>query len=152
MKRWERWGLHLGAVTAGGTGLLYGALRYFGQTQGEFGPAPHPLQAPLQHLHVLLVPLLVFALGLAVRGHASGMLQHHVTRGRKSGLALLGLIVPMVFGGYAIQLAASSTAHSVWAWAHGLGSLAFAAAYTAHWLKRPEKQRRRLETARRAAA
>jgi hypothetical protein len=143
MKVWEKWGLHLGAALAGVTGVGYGYVRYFCGVQGEFGPEPHPWQGALQHLHVLSVPLLVFALGLAARGHAAGMLQHHVTRGRRTGLALLSLIVPMVFGGYAIQIVTQPSTRAALAWIHGVASLAFVVAYGAHWKKRHLRERAR---------
>ena len=61
----ERWSLHLAALATAGTGLLDGLLRWFGQRAGEFGPEPHPWLGMAQHLHVLLAPLLLFALGMS---------------------------------------------------------------------------------------
>ena len=69
MRLLERWSLHLGALLTGLSGLAYGWLRYYGRVPGEFGIEPHPLQGLVQHFHVLTAPLLLFALGMAVRGH-----------------------------------------------------------------------------------
>jgi hypothetical protein len=135
VKRLERWGLRVGCLLAALTGVGNGALRYFGQRQGEFGLEPHPWQSPLQHAHVLLVPLLVFALGLAARGHVSGMLQHHVQRGRRSGLWLIAFSAPMVVTGYAVQVAVDAQLRLWLAWAHGISSALFVIVYVVHWLK-----------------
>lgn len=142
MNRWERWALRVGMLLTGGSGLFYGAVHYFGARRGEFGPEPHPLQGPLQHVHVLLAPLLVFAIGMATRGHASGMLSHRVQLGRRSGLLLLALSAPMVLSGYGIQVAMAASLRTALAWAHGVTSLVFFAAYVLHWLKPRPKTRR----------
>ena len=71
----ERWSLHLGAFLTALSGVAYGWLRYFGRAAGEFGLEPHPLQALAQHLHVLAAPVLLFALGMAVRGHLAAKLR-----------------------------------------------------------------------------
>jgi hypothetical protein len=133
VKPLERWGLHLGWGLSVATGLAYGALRYFGKVQGEFGPAPHPWQGPAQHLHVMVVPVLVLALGMSIRGHAGGMLQHHVTRSRKSGVSMLGLLVPMIFAGYGLQVVTSDGARTALAWLHGGFAVSFVLAYAGHF-------------------
>jgi hypothetical protein len=135
MKGWERWLLRGGFFAAALTGVAYGALRYFWRVQGEFGGEPNPWEGALQHAHVVLSPCLVVALGAALRGHASGMLRKRVTRGRISGLALLGVASPMVFGGYALQIVTDGDVRRAAAWFHGVASVAFIAFYVAHWLK-----------------
>ncbi len=128
----ERLSLHLAALLAGGTGLLYGWLRYFGQRVGEFGPEAHPLQALLQHLHVLAGPLAVFALGMVVRGHFLPMVRGGRIPGRRSGWAVAAVLAPMVLGGYGVQVATEPALRTVLAWVHGLASLAFLAGYGIH--------------------
>lgn len=135
MKAWERWTLRVGYATATATGLGYGYLKYFSQVDGEFGPVPHCFQGPLQHVHILAAPIMVFAFGIAVRGHAVGMLKHHVQRGRKTGIALLAVGGLMIFGGYLIQIVTGHLARNAAAWIHGLASALFVLIYIAHWLK-----------------
>jgi Mn2+/Fe2+ NRAMP family transporter len=135
MKEWERWLLRVGFFAAALTGVAYGALRYFGRVQGEFGWEPHRWEGFLQHAHVVLTPCLVLALGAGLRGHVSGMLRKHVTRGRMSGLVLLGVAAPMVFGGYALQVVTDGDVRRAVAWFHGVASGAFILFYVAHWLK-----------------
>ena len=128
----ERACLHLSAFLTAGTGLLYGWLRYFGQRPGDFGPEAHPAQALLQHLHVLAAPLLVFTLGVLVRGHVQPMLRRRAPGGRASGLGTVGILAPMVLSGYLVQVAVAPAWRTGWAWAHGIASLLFLAGYAVH--------------------
>lgn len=128
----ERWSLHIAALLTGLTGLLYGWLRYFGQRVGEFGLEPHPLQALLQHLHVIASPLLVFALGMVVRGHVVPMWRSGRAAGRASGIALALILAPMVISGYLVQVVTDPMARVASAWVHGLTSLLFLAGYGTH--------------------
>lgn len=128
----ERWSLHLSALLVAGTGLLYGWLRYFGQRAGEFGPEAHPLQALLQHLHVLSAPLLVLALGMILKGHVEPLFRGGRMKPLGTGALLLSGLAPMILGGYAVQVVVDPEWRRIWAWVHGLSSLLFLAAYLAH--------------------
>lgn len=135
MSRLERWSLHVSALLTGATGLLYGWLRYFGQSAGEFGPEPQAIQGLLQHLHVLAAPLLTFALGMVVRGHLLPMWRSGRTVGRISGLFVALVLTPMIFCGYAVQVATGLGWRTVFAWGHGLTSLLFLSAYFVHLIR-----------------
>lgn len=127
----EKWSLHLAALLTGGTGLLDGWLRWFGTRMGEFGPEPHPWLGLAQHLHVLTAPLLLFALGMAVRGHLWARLRKG-PEGRRTGLGAAFLIAPMVLSGYGIQVVTSPLWRSGLAWTHGLSAGLFLLAYLGH--------------------
>jgi hypothetical protein len=131
----ERWSLHLAALATAGTGLLDGLLRWFGARQGEFGPEPHPWLGTAQHLHILVAPALVFCLGLIVRGHLSAKLKTGAQEGRRTGLGVGLLILPMVLSGYLVQVATAEVWRVAFAWAHGTSSLLFLAGYLGHALK-----------------
>ena len=139
MRSLERWSLHLGALLTGLSGLLYGWLRYYGRVPGEFGIEPHPLQGLTQHLHVLAAPLLLFALGMTVRGHLTTKLRIDTREGRRTGLGLGFLILPMVATGYLVQVATAPGWRLAYAWVHGVASLLFLIAYLVHgvraWLR-----------------
>lgn len=143
MKTFERWALHLGALLTGLSGLGYGWLRYFKQVQGEFGPEPHPLQSLVQHAHVLAAPLLLFALGMTVRGHLSTKLRAGTREGRRTGLGAGLLIAPMVLAGYLVQVATAPMWRTAFAWVHGISSLLFLLSYIGHGLRtwwKPEEE------------
>lgn len=135
MTAFERLTLHMGAWLTGLSGLGYGWLRYFKTVQGEFGPEPHPLQGAIQHAHVLAAPLLLFALGMMVRGHFALKLRGLGREGRRTGWILAALILPMVGAGYGIQVVTEPAWRTALAWIHGLTSLLFLLAYAAHGLR-----------------
>jgi len=137
----ERACLHLSAFITSGTGLLYGWLRYFGQRPGDFGPEAHPAQALLQHLHVLTAPLLVFTLGVLVRGHVQPMLRRGSSVGRASGLATVGVLAPMILSGCLVQVAMAPAWRTGWAWVHGIASLLFLLGYAVHLVRTWEQAR-----------
>jgi hypothetical protein len=137
----ERWGLHLAALVTAATGLLDGLLRWFGQRAGEFGPEAHPWLATAQHLHVLTAPLLLFALGMAVRGHLQLRLKKG-PEGRRTGLGAAFLIAPMVLSGYAVQVAVDPLWRSGLAWAHGLSAGGFLLIYLGHLFVPHERSER----------
>jgi hypothetical protein len=131
MNRLERWSLHLAALATAGTGLMDGLLRWFGERAGEFGPEAHPWLGTAQHLHVLVTPVLVFTLGMMVRGHLWSRLQVGA-EGRRTGLVTAFLIAPMVVSGAGIQVVTSPVWRTGWAWAHGLASGGFLLGYLGH--------------------
>ena len=134
MTRLERWALHLAALATALTGLAYGWARYFGQRQGEFGPEPHPLQGLFQHGHVLASPILLFALGVVIKGHALPALRARRPQGRFSGWGLLLLLAPLALSGYTLQVCVDPRWRNAIAWCHGPLGLTFLLAYAAHFL------------------
>lgn len=130
----ERWGLHAAALLTAGTGVLDGGLRWFGRRMGEFGPEPSPWLGTAQHLHVLAAPLLVFTLGVLVRGHLWTRLRTG-PGGRATGLALAVFIAPMVLSGYAVQVAVDAGWRTALSWCHGISAGLFLLAYAGHVLR-----------------
>lgn len=131
----ERWGLHLSALAVAFTGLLYGWLKYFHQRLGDFGPEPFPLQGLAQHGHVFVSPLLVFMLGVIVRGHVLPALRAGARRGRLTGLCIAGGLAPMLLSGYGMQICVDPVWRLTLAWVHGPSSMLFLLAYGAHVLR-----------------
>lgn len=134
----ERWGLHLSAAAVAVSGLLYGWLKYFHQRLGEFGPEPFRLQGLSQHAHVFVSPLLLFTLGMIVRGHTVPALRAGVRSGRTTGLVIAAFLAPMVLSGYGMQICVDPAWRTALAWVHGPTSLLFLVAYAGH-LARPRK-------------
>lgn len=132
MNRLERWCLHLAALATAGTGLMDGLLRWFGERAGEFGPEAHPWLGTAQHLHVFLAPLLVFTLGMMVRGHLWNRLQSGGAEGRRTGLGAAFFIAPMVMSGVGIQVVTSPAWRIGFGWVHGISAGIFLLAYFGH--------------------
>jgi hypothetical protein len=136
----ERWSFHLAAMLTAGTGLIYGWLRYFGPRMGEFGAEAHPLQGPFQHLHLFLAPLLVLCLGAVLKGHVDPIVRSGKVKSWGTGVFLLGGLVPMILGGYLVQVAVDPSWRKLWAWLHGLSSLLFLGAYLVHLARNASRQ------------
>ena len=135
MSRFEALFVHLATVLVGGTGLIYAWMRYFAEPQDPWSPIRHPWQPTLQHLHVLLAPLLVFALGFLWRQHVWPGLSLGMRERRRSGLALTAVAVPMAASGYLLQTATDETWRKVWIAIHLATSLLWLLAYAAHQLQ-----------------
>ncbi len=132
MIAWERRALHATAAATVVTGGVYGWFRYFGQRMGDFGPEPSPWQGTWHHAHVLAAPLLLFMLGVVLRGHLLLKLRAGGREGRRTGLVLGLLIAPMVLAGFGIQVVTDERWHVALAWIHGLSASVFTLGYLIH--------------------
>ncbi len=137
MTRGEAWTLHLGNVLVGGTGLVYAWMRYLVEPEPDelgFAIVNHPLQPDVQHLHVLVAPLLVFGAGMIFRRHVWARVRSGFEPRRRSGLVLFALLLPMVLSGYLLQVSGGDPWRSAWIWTHAGTSLVWVAAYVLHLL------------------
>lgn len=150
MKRWESWSVHLSTLLVGGTGLVYAWMRYLLPAADPYSAIGHPLQPAVQHLHVLGAPLLVFTTGLIWRNHVWSHWKKGVPQRRRSGLALLVSVAPMVVSGYLLQTAVAEGWRQAWVIVHVTTSLLFLVGYGGHlvaaWLAW-RRQRARLAAA-----
>lgn len=126
--------MHLACIAAGGTGLVYGALRYFFVREGEYGPEIHAAQPLWQHLHVLAAPALVLMAGVFWAAHVQPCYAAGTKEGRRSGLVMTLSALPMIFSGYGIQVTVSEGWRLAWIWIHGITGVAWVLVYGAHWL------------------
>ena len=63
----------------------------------------------MRDLHLLAAPLLVLMLGVVWSSHASPRLRGKRPEGRRSGICMLLLFLPMALSGYLLQTAAGET-------------------------------------------
>ncbi len=117
MSRLEAWLLHVANLLVGGTGVAYALFRYFVKPDDPFAHV-HPWQAPAQHAHVVVAPLLVFGLGLIFRSHIWAGVKLDVRARRRSGVALLLVAAPMIVSGYLLQIAVEPGWRTAWIWVH----------------------------------
>ena len=146
MRKPERRLLHTASAAAAGTGVVYGLLKYIRWTDDPFALVGHPWQPTAQHLHVIVVPLLVFALGVVWRDHLLGHWRRGRREGRRSGQAGIVLAALMIVSGYALQTATSDSVRTFWAWSHGVSSTLFVVTYAAHLVVHRRARRRRAAT------
>ncbi|MFT5124003.1 MAG: hypothetical protein ACI9TH_000119 [Kiritimatiellia bacterium] len=126
--------MHLANLLVGGTGLVYGVLKFFFMREGEYGPEMHVAQPAWQHAHVLAAPLLVILLGMFWKSHIQPYWQRGLKEGRRTGLGMVALAVPMIASGYLLQVAESGAWRSIWMWVHIGVSLLWILFYLGHWL------------------
>lgn len=118
MTRPQTWLVHLSNTLVGGTGLVYGWMRYFAESDDPFAIANHPWQPELQHAHILTAPLLVFAVAWVWSGHVLKHLRAGTRRGRRTGITLVSLFFPMLFSGYLLQTAEGESWRTAWIAVH----------------------------------
>lgn len=136
MSRFEAWAMHLGTLLVGGTGLLYAWMLYLLEPVDAFAVLHHPLQATVQHAHVLAAPLFVFAVGSIFRDHVWRGFRLGARERRRSGLAMLSTLAPMIASGYLLQTAGEEPWRRVWMIVHLAASGVWLAGYLGHWLAR----------------
>lgn len=136
MTRAAAWTVHVAGLLVGGTGLVYGWMRYVLEPADEFALVNHPLQPTFQHLHVLAAPLLVFACAVIWNGHVWKRVKNGHRPRRPTGLALFALFFPMVLSGAWVQVAESDLARSLAVWTHAGSGLLWCLGYAWHLVAR----------------
>jgi hypothetical protein len=130
MTRLERVLVWSSTAAVAGTGLIYGAMKYLMRPTDEFAIVNHPLQPLVLKLHILIAPVLVFALGMIAVSHILPRLRSR--RIRRTGLVASLVVAPLVPSGYLLQAITGVGALRVIGLAHlGLG-IVFAIAAAGH--------------------
>lgn len=118
MSRAQVWFVHLTVLLVVGTGLAWAWMLLFVEPIDDFALLNHPLQDETQAAHVLAAPLYLLAMGVVWALHAGPYLADGERDRRRTGLALLALLVPMVASGYLLQVSVDEAWRSVWSWLH----------------------------------
>jgi hypothetical protein len=124
--------MHLSNLLVGGTGLVYAWMLYFLKPVDEFAVVNHPWQPHVQHLHILVAPILVFVVGLVWHRHVWAHWKKGGPRGKRTGLSMALTLTPMVLSGYLIQTAVDPTWRKVWVVVHLSASALWLLIYLAH--------------------
>jgi hypothetical protein len=132
MNRLEAWILHISSLLVGATGLVYAWMVYLVKPADPYAVVNHPLQPALQHLHILVAPLLVFAAGLVWHRHAWSQWRKGVGHRRRSGVSLIFTLLPMVASGYLIQTAVETGWRRIWVIVHLATSALWLVGYLSH--------------------
>jgi hypothetical protein len=104
MTRFERASLWASTLAVSLTGLGFTWAKYFASNDDPWAVVNHPLEPWLLKLHVISAPLFVFAVGLVTTRHIVAHLRSGTPAGRRTGLVMVGTIVPMVATGYLLQV------------------------------------------------
>lgn len=132
MNRFERWAVWSTSVATVMTGVIYIWMKYLLVSADPFAVVNHPWQPLVLKLHILVSPLLVFSIGLVALRHVWRHLQSGMRDGRRSGVATLVAVGPMILTGYLIQAVTHESLLRAMALSHiGLGLL-YGAGLLAH--------------------
>lgn len=110
MSRFEKWSVLSTSLLTSLTGLIYLWMKYFMESTEPWAVVNHPLQPLVLKAHILVAPLLVFALGFIAVRHIWRHFRIGVALGRRSGLTTAVSLAPMVLTGYFIQ----AVTHESW--------------------------------------
>ncbi len=140
MSSWEKWLLWSSMALATVTGVALWAVKELLPPPGPWAVINHPIQPWLLKIHIISVPLLVFALGAFTVRHVWPHFMSGTPRGRRTGATTALVVIPMVLTGYAIQVVTHAPTLTILAWTHlGFGVL-FSAGLVLHqlvlWLTR----------------
>jgi hypothetical protein len=148
--RFERWAVWSTSLATFVTGVIYLGMKYLLVSDDPFAVVNHPWQPLVLKLHILVAPLLTFAIGLVMLRHVWRHLRNRMQAGRRSGLLTLVVLGPMIVTGYLLQaithqrwLEAMAISHIGLGLIYGAGLLAhqFAAGGKAARAARAEERR-----------
>ncbi len=125
-----------------GSGAAFGLIDWLGKPPDELSLS-HPWVQPALFLHVFFAPMLVFAIGHLFYYHGIVTLRAGAVEGRRSGVALLVLALPMIFSGYLFQLVMNEMWRTVWLTIHICASVFWILALVAHLWTHARARRRR---------
>jgi hypothetical protein len=131
VKPFAKWLLMLSSLVTAVTGVVYFALERFYVPVDEFAIG-HPLEPWLLKAHILAAPALVFAIGLITLDHIWKHYRCLVPAGRKTGLAAMWVIIPMIVTGYLIQAVTAVAWLEALGWLHLGTGLAYLGSLIAH--------------------
>jgi hypothetical protein len=99
----------------------------------EFAVIHHPWEPFVLKAHILVSPILVFAVGSVWISHARKHYRGRVHLGRRTGIFIASAFAPMVFSGYAIQTVTAPAWLTAAVWVHLVAGGLFAVVVALHF-------------------
>lgn len=131
------------SILTGLTGVVYFGMEHFLQPVDPWAVINHPLQPWVLKAHILVAPVMVFAIGLIAADHIWRHFRQRVRAGRRSGLVAMAVLAPMVLSGYLIQAVTHQGWLAVVVWTHvGTGVLYLVALVGHHRIFRKRNGKR----------
>lgn len=103
MNPFQKWLLIGSSAGTGLTGIVYAWMKYLLEPTQPWAVINHPLEPWVLKAHILVAPVMVFAVGLVAVEHIWKHFRARVRARRRSGLTQMAVLVPMVATGYLIQ-------------------------------------------------
>lgn len=149
MSRFERLLLDLSIGLSAVSGAVYFVMKEWMKPRDPYSVLGHPWQPHVLSAHVLVGPAVIFALGLIAREHiVERIVSGRPPTGRRTGLLITSLALPMVLSGYLLQVVTAPAGRRFLGLLHLVSGLLFALLFVAHLLA--TAARRRTLAARRA--
>lgn len=137
MTSFQKWMLGVSSALTGLTGAVYWWMKHVLEPSEPWAVINHPLQPLVLKLHIVVAPILVFAVGLITVDHIWKQFRHSIKLGRRSGLLTMFVVGPMILTGYLIQAVTAPVALRVIVWLHLGTSVAYLAGLLVHhWVFR----------------
>lgn len=132
IRRGEMWLLVLATLVAGGTGIVLYIMKEWLEPADPFSVVNHPWQPMVLKAHLVAVPFLIFAVGLIFSTHAAHRFRSGGAGGRRSGIGLLALFIPLVLSGVAVQILVDESWRRGAVWVHLLAGAAYLGFFMVH--------------------
>lgn len=125
MSRFQKWAVWVTSFLTVATGVAYFAAKYLAEGGDGYSVVNHPWQPWLLKAHIVVSPMLIFALGLIAVDHVWDHIVSGVRVSRRTALVTVATVVPMILTGYLIQVLTASG----WVTAMAIAHIAFGALY-----------------------
>ncbi|HEV2148910.1 MAG TPA: hypothetical protein VGR37_16005 [Longimicrobiaceae bacterium] len=103
MNRFEKWSVWSTTAATFLTGAGFFWAKYLVEARDPWAVVNHPLQPWFLKAHILVAPLMVFAVGMIATRHVWRHFRSGMPHGRRSGILTAATLGPMVLTGYLIQ-------------------------------------------------
>lgn len=131
MNRFEKWSVWTTSVLTVLTGVAYFVTKYLFSSPDPYSVVGHPWQPYFLKAHILVSPLLLFALGTITVHHVWDHFASGIRWSRRTAILTAVMVIPMVATGYLIQVftgrgwvRAMAVSHIVFGAVYGAGLLA----------------------------
>jgi len=142
MTRLERLLLDLSIGLSASTGAIYYVMKDWMRPRDPFSVLGHPWQPHVLAAHVLVGPVAIFALGLIAREHIiERIVSGRPQTGRRTGLFISSLALPMVLSGYLLQVVTEPAGRRVLSVLHLVSGLLFALLFVSHLVATAARRR-----------
>lgn len=131
MSRFEKWAVWSTSILTVLTGVAYFVTKYLFSSPDPYSVVGHPWQPFFLKAHILVSPLLLFALGTITVHHVWDHFVSGIRWSRRTAILTAVMVIPMVATGYLIQVftgrgwvQAMAVSHIVFGAVYGAGLLA----------------------------
>lgn len=142
MNPFQKWLLIGSSAGTGLTGIVYAWMKYLLDPAEPWAVINHPWEPWVLKAHILVAPVMVFAVGLIATEHIWKHFRARVRARRISGLTLMAVLVPMVASGYLIQAVTGAPWLTVLVWVHLITGGVYLVGLGIHWAVRGRRRTR----------